>query len=142
MTLAAITDGRLGRVKAAARRVLLSRDDSGSWTLSGLNRPSSRFADFAAALERARDVQDAQAATIEVWQGGDYICCLQPAEWPKGGASNRLVPTVSERRHFTAAERYANRVGQVLMATAGPLFWLALMLAGVAASLGWRLLLL
>ena len=141
MTLAA-ADGRRGRAEAAARRVLLSRDDSGSWTLSGLNRPACRFADFEAALERARDVQDAQAATIEVWQGGEYICCLWPEEWPWRGDSDLAASSVAKRRHATVAERRANRAAQLLMATAGPLFWLALMLVAVAASLGWRLLLL
>ena len=38
------------------------------------------------------------------------------------------------------AERYANRAARALMATAGPLFWMALVFIAVAASLGWRLL--
>jgi hypothetical protein len=140
VTLASVADGRRGRATAAARRVLLSRDDSGGWTLSGLNRPACRFADFDAALERARDVQDAQAATIEVWQDGEYICCLQPEG--RLGASSLAAPSVARRRPATVAERRANRAAQFLMATAGPLFWLALMLVAVAASLGWRMLLL
>lgn len=40
-----------------------------------------------------------------------------------------------------AAERHANRAARVLLAAAGPLFWMVLVLA-IAASLGWRLLLL
>jgi hypothetical protein len=51
-------------------------------------------------------------------------------------------PKRFKRALFASAERYANRVAEVIFATAGPLFWLALMFVAVAASLGWRLFLL
>jgi hypothetical protein len=54
-----------------------------------------------------------------------------PTHTASGAASWQIFPIV---------ERYANRFGQILMATAGPFFWMALMFIAVAASLGWRLL--
>jgi hypothetical protein len=37
-------------------------------------------------------------------------------------------------------ERFINRAAEIAFAAAGPLFWLAMVLAAVAASLGWRFL--
>jgi len=127
---------------AVAPRVLLNCDDSGSWTLSGQDSPARHFPDFGAALSSARHVPGAEATTIEVRRGGEYICCLPPKEWPHREASILAAPIASRGRGFTTADRYANRAAQVLMATAGPIFWVVLVFLAVAASLGWRLLLL
>jgi len=141
MTVARLETSRT-RSEAAASRILLSCNPGGSWTLSGSGRPARQFTDFDAALDSARHVPNSETATIEVWQGGEYICCLQAEERPHRGASVHTAPIASERRGVTAAERYANRAAQVLMAAAGPLFWLALLVITLAASLGWRLALL
>jgi hypothetical protein len=140
MTAARLETSRT-RSEAAASRILLSCNPGGSWTLSGSGRPARQFTDFDAALDSARHVPNSETATIEVWQGGEYICCLQAEERPHRGASVHTAPIASERRGVTA-ERYANRAAQVLMAAAGPLFWVALLVITLAASLGWRLALL
>ncbi|HXO02490.1 MAG TPA: hypothetical protein VN900_10565 [Stellaceae bacterium] len=140
MTVDAI-ERRRGR-PAAAPRVRLSCDDSGSWTLSGQNNPARRFPDFETALGIARHAPVSQAATIEVWQSGEYICCLPPQEGLHHKAATDAAPIASKGRVFTAAERSPSRTAQFLMATAGLLFWLALMVLALAASLGWRLFLL
>jgi hypothetical protein len=140
MTMAA-AEKTPGPSEAPARPVLLVGDDRGSWTLSGQDNRARRFADFEAALDSARHVPNSQTSTIEVWQSGEYICCLPPEEWPHPEASVHAAPA-SEESAFPTAERYANRAAQLLMATAGPLFWLALMVVTLAASLGWRLILL
>jgi len=129
------------RSREAASRILLSPDDdSGGWTLSELDGAARRFTDYEAALAWVRQVPALQAATIEIWQQGDYIFCLPPEEWLHGASFHR-APSVQKARAFTAVERYANRAAEVVFAVAGPLFWLALMLVAMAASLGWRLLL-
>jgi hypothetical protein len=139
---AATRDVSPARRKAVAPRARLSCDDSGHWTLSGLDSPARQFPDFDAAIASARHVPGANTATIEVWQGGEYICCL-PSEGPSSrGVAHDAAPIDAEGRAATSAERYANRVAQALMATAGLLFWLALMVVALAASLGWRLFLL
>ncbi len=139
---AASLETRRARYKAAAPRVRLSGDAGGHWTLAGSDSLARQFTDFETALDSARHVPGSETATIEVWQGGEYICCLQAEERPHRGASVHTAPIASERRGVTAAERYANRAAQVLMAAAGPLFWVALLVITLAASLGWRLALL
>jgi hypothetical protein len=130
------------QTRAATGRVLLRCDGTGCTLFS----PDTvlRFPDLQTALDCARGSRDPEAATIEVWQEGEYICCMAPrsgqqsaADFPSG-AGPRLVPDSI----LIAAERHANRAARILMATAGPLFWLALLLVIVAASLGWRLLVL
>ena len=125
-------------------RILLSCDESGAWTLSGTDSPVRQFDDFAAALDSARDACGSKPGTIEVWQGSEYICCLSPQERPPRAVSIRSVSVdaTARRRALTVAERYANRAAHLLLATAGPLFWFALMFVALAASLGWRLALL
>jgi len=49
---------------------------------------------------------------------------------------------VPQGRLLTTVERQANRAAQILLTTAGPLFWLALVVVAISASLGWRLFLL
>jgi hypothetical protein len=121
--------------------ILLSCDDRG-WTLIGPGNPTRQFPSFDEALEGARHVPDSGMATIEIWQGSQYICCLPPPAWRPRGASIRSAPAVPQGRRLTTAERYANRAAQILLTIAGPLFWLALAVVAIAASLGWRLLLL
>ena len=131
------TDGtNCADAKDGNPRISLSCDDSGRWTLAGHDSPACQFPDFEVALDEARQAPDAQRATIEVWRAHEYICCLPP------GTLIRTAPIGSKGRFFASAERYANRVAEVIFATAGPLFWLALMFVAVAASLGWRLFLL
>lgn len=122
------------------RRVLLTGDDTGQWTLAGLGSGAREFPDFEAALDDARQAPDARMATIEVWQDSQYICCLPPSAWRPHRASIRSAPAVPQGRLLTTVERQANRAAQILFATAGPLFWLALAVVAISASLGWRLL--
>jgi hypothetical protein len=124
------------------RRVLLTGDDTGQWTLAGLGSGARQFSDFEAALDDARQAPDTRMATIEVWQDSQYICCLPPSAWRPHGASIRSAPAVPQGRLLTTVERQANRAAQILLTTAGPLFWLALVVVAISASLGWRLFLL
>ncbi len=129
------------RPQSGANRVLLSCDETGC-TLSG-GSGQRRFPDAQKALDCARRWRETEAATIEVWRNGQYICCLAPPS-PRGGDEFPGLggPSIVPDTWLMAAERYANRAARVLMATAGPLFWMALMLGAVAAGLGWHLLLL
>jgi hypothetical protein len=139
VTLLAPVRDRQPRPKSVADRVFLRCDDKGC-TLSG-SASERRFPDLQTAIDCARHARDTQEATIEIWQGGEYICCVTPKSWrhsEPGIAAPRLVPDSM----LIAAERHANRAARILMATAGPLFWLALMVVALAASLGWRLLVL
>lgn len=128
------------RSQAVPNRVLLRCDDKGC-TLSAPNS-ERRFPDLQTALDCARLSRDTKGATVEVWQGSQYICCVTPKSWRTSEAefpsftAPRLVPDSM----LIAAERHANRAARILLATAGPLFWLALLVVAVAASLGWRLL--
>ena len=138
-----MTTYALKRPNAARRElppcVRLSRNASGNWTLSTPNRTRSEFADFNAALRTARKLPEAKDATIEVWQGGEYICCLPSDEGP-----SRAPPYTEEiaglhAPRFSTAERHANRAAQMMLPIAGFLFWLALLVLVFAASFGWRL---
>jgi hypothetical protein len=125
---------------AVPDRVLLRCDDKGC-TLSASDS-ERRFPDLQTALDCARRSRDTEAATIEVWQGGQYICCMAPRSWQRKAADSSARPRLISDSVLIAAERHTNRAARVLMATAGPLFWLALLVVVTAASLGWRLLLL
>jgi len=120
-------------------RISLRCDDRGHWILDRPDRPLCQFPDFEAALDRARHAPDALGATIDVWHNGDYICCLPPGHWLRGPTSRHTAAIVSQKRPSTNAERYANRIAEIIFATAGPVFWLALVFVAIAASLGWRL---
>jgi hypothetical protein len=120
-------------------RVRLSSDDSGGWVLSGPGNPPRHFTDLGTALDTARRSPGTQDATIEVWQDSEYICCLPAEEHPYCGPGAPFGRAVPQGRVMTAAERYANRAAEVLMMTAGPLFWAALVVLVLAGSLGWRL---
>jgi hypothetical protein len=118
---------RKARPKTFAPRVLLSCDARGC-TLSGLDA-DRRFRDLETALACAR--RDAKDATVEVWQGGQYICCVAP----------RLPRSLPEAMPlFPTAERYANLAAKVILTSAGPFFWAALIVATIAGTLGWRFL--
>jgi hypothetical protein len=53
------------------------------WKLAGVNDACAcSFPDLAAALDCARRASDAEAATIEMWVGGLYICIHQLKGWP------------------------------------------------------------
>jgi hypothetical protein len=119
-------------------RVLLSCDHGGGWTVSG---HTSRFPDFEAALHCARRTPALETATIEVWEQGQYVCSLPPDAWPRCRVPGEPAPAASGGGALVTLDRCANRAALVLMSTAGPLFWAAIVLAAVAASLGWRLLL-
>jgi hypothetical protein len=116
---------------------MLSCDNTGCWTVSGPDVPARKCPNFESALDIARHIPDPQTATIEVWQRGEYICCLPREEWLHGAALVRTADVAPR----SAAERHANRLAGMAMATAGPCFWLALVVFALAASLGWRLLL-
>jgi hypothetical protein len=122
--------------------VRLSGDENGGWVLSGSGNPARRFADFGIALDTARREPDAHDATIEIWQDGEYICCLPPGAHPNCGVAAPFDRAEPQDRVTTAAERCAHRAASVLLATAGPLFWAAVVLLVLAASLGWRVALL
>ena len=134
---AALAEKRRTRPEALSRRVMLSCDNTGNWTVSGLDEPARKCRNFESALDLARHIPDSQTATIEVWQRGEYICCLPQEEW-LGGAAVVHTPHATPR---SAIERQANRLAELVMATAGPCFWLALVVLALSASLGWRLLL-
>jgi len=119
-------------------RVVLSCDDGCHWMLCGQDAIVREFACFEEALDGARRSHSSGTGTVEIWQSGEYICCLPLNKWqpndPLHGSGLRGPAR-------TATERYANRVAEIIFATAGPLFWLALVFVAVAASLGWRWLL-
>jgi hypothetical protein len=67
----------------ATRRFSLRRDRTGMWRLAGVSDACARdFPDVATALECARRISDAEAATIEMWVDGLYLCIHQPKGWP------------------------------------------------------------
>jgi hypothetical protein len=71
------------RPKEATRRFLLSCNRCGIWKLVGANSASARsFPDLAKALDFARVESHAEAATIEMFVDGLYICLHQPKGWP------------------------------------------------------------
>ncbi len=139
MLLVPVED-RQSKQRLAADRVFLRSDDKGCT----LCRPDSerRFPDVRTAIDCVRQSREMGAATIEIWQDGEYICCVTPLLSPRGQAdiANNSAPWLVSDAGLAAAERYANRIAQILVATAGPLFWLALLAVLIAASLGWHLL--
>jgi hypothetical protein len=126
--------------QSAANRIFLSCDETGC-TLSGANA-ERRFPDVQKALDCVRRSRETEAATIEIWQNGQYICCVAPQSRHRGENDFPSIggPSIVPGPWLIAAERHANRVARVLMATAGPLFWMALVFVAVAASLGWQFL--
>jgi hypothetical protein len=125
--------------RQSAPHVRLSRNGSGKWTLSGPTYARSEFADFNAALRIARQLPESKDSTIEVWQGGEYICCLPSHEGPSRAPPYTADIAGLHAPRFSTVERQANRVAQILLPVAGFLFWLALLVLTLAASFGWRL---
>jgi hypothetical protein len=121
-----------------ASSVRLCRNASGNWTLSGEDRARSEFADFNAALRSARTLPEAKDTLIEIWQGGEYICCLPADEGPSRAPPYTEDIAGLHAPRFSAAERQANRVARVLLPVVGLLFWLSLLGLAFAASFGWR----
>jgi hypothetical protein len=68
----------------AIRRFSLSRDRIGMWKLAGVSYACAcSFPDLATALDCTRQASNAEAATIEMWVDGLYICIHQPKGWPQ-----------------------------------------------------------
>jgi len=122
-------------------RVVLACDEDGDWTLSEPGAPARQFPDFDAALRCARLTPHIQSATIEVWERGQYVCCLPSDSWPHCRATSKAAPMRAEDHARTGAEQAANRVGRFLLSTVGPAFWIAVVVA-LVMSLGWRIVLL
>ena len=137
-----MTGAAIGRTRslAGAAPIRLSCDRGGTWTVSEADGAVRAFPGFEAALDSARHA--GRKAAIEIWQGGEYICCLSPSERADDAAPIGTGPGHPPRKVFATLERYANHGARIMMATAGPVFWLAIAFAVVAASLGWRLALL
>jgi hypothetical protein len=71
------------RTEEVTHRFSLSRDRTGMWKLAGVSDARAcSFPDLAMALDCARRASDAEAATIEMWVDGLYICIHQPKGWP------------------------------------------------------------
>lgn len=120
-------------------RLCLHGDDDGSWTLTGSGEADCRFTDFDAALDSARHVPGRDEATIEIWQGGEYVCCApRKAGWPP--PDNEVAGLHGPR--LAVVDRVANRAAEFLLPVVGYGFWLAILIIAMAASLGWRLALL
>jgi hypothetical protein len=126
---------------APCPRVVLACDDGAGWILTEQGHPARRFPDFEAALHCARHAPATQSATIEVWERGQYVCCVPPGAWPHCRVPDTAAPA-REGRTWVIVERCANRVGRFLLSTAGPAFWVVVLTAAVIASLGWRVVLL
>ena len=72
------------RPEEATRRFSLSRDRIGMWKLAGVSYACAcSFPDLATAIDCARQASNAEAATIEMWVDGLYICIHQPKGWPR-----------------------------------------------------------
>jgi hypothetical protein len=120
------------------RRFKLSHDKAG-WTLFQPDGRARKFDSFEAGIDGAREFLAPRTVSIDVWQDGEYICCLPPEQWRNCAPASSVT---TEAPLFPKAERCANRAARVLMGVAGPVFWLSMVAAVVAASLGWRLFLL
>jgi hypothetical protein len=118
-------------------RVLLRCDEKGCTLSSG--KFEQRFSDPQTAMEYARRSRETATATIEIWQDGQYICCSAPPSTQRSEAEFLSGPRLFSDARLAAADRRANHVGRALMATAGPIFWLCLVVLVVATALGWQL---
>lgn len=126
---------RPGRSHPTAPRIRLTCDSTGNWALVG-SAAIRRYTDFESARDDAQRAANASAAAVEIWRGGEYVCCLPPEAAP---ATRRLR---GEKDVLLTVERHADRAARIVMPIAGLLFWLSLMVIALAASLGWRLALL
>jgi hypothetical protein len=133
-----VLERRPTRRPASSPHFTLSHDEDG-WTLFQPDGCTRQFASLEAGIDGAREFPAPQTVSIDVWQDGEYICCLPPEQWSHVAPATAAAP---QSPLFPTAERYANRFARVMMAVAGPVFWVAMVAAVLAASLGWRLLLL
>jgi hypothetical protein len=140
MPLALVKDCQSPR-QTVSDRVSVYCDDKGC-TLSGLGL-ERRFPDVQTALDSASQARDSKESTIEIWQGDEYICCVTPRSWERSEMHFPSIsaPALVSDARLAVAERCANRIARVILATAGPIFWLALLLGVIAGSLGWQFLL-
>ena len=115
----------------------LSRDAKG-WTLSRPDGHARRFDTFEAGIDGALEAGPVPEMPIDVWQDGQYICCLPTEQWPDAAPHAVALP----KPLFPTIDRHANQVARWLMGVAGPVFWMALVAIALTASLGWRLALL
>jgi hypothetical protein len=137
MTVQALERSRTRR-QPSLSHFTLSHDEDG-WTLSRPDGDTRQFKTFEAGIDGAREFLAPGTVSIDVWQDGEYICCLPPQQWSHAAPATTAA---LEAPLFPTAERYANRFARMVMGVAGPVFWVAMIAAVVAASLGWRLLLL
>jgi hypothetical protein len=133
-----VLERRRSRPQTGNPRFRLSHDKAG-WTLFQPDGRTQQFDSIEAGIDGAREFPTARTVSIDVWQDGEYICCLPPEQW-----SHAAHATTAPREPplFPTAERYAHRFARVMMGVAGPVFWVAMVAAVLAASLGWRLALL
>jgi hypothetical protein len=89
-------DDRQSKLRPAADRVFLRCDDKG-WKLCRADS-ERRFPDVQPALDCARRSREMETATIEIWQGGEYICCVTPLSSQRSQADfPRYLPPASFR---------------------------------------------
>jgi hypothetical protein len=115
----------------------LSRGEDG-WTLLQPDGRTRRFDTFEAGVAGAREAAPAPDRPLDVWQDGQYICCLPPEQWARFAHPAATGPEPL----FPAAERHANRLMRRLTGMARTFFWPTLLVVALIASLGWRLALL
>jgi hypothetical protein len=131
-----VLESRRARRLAASSHFTLGHDKAG-WTLVQPDGRARHVDSFEAGVDSAREFLAPKAVSIDVWQDGEYICSLPPEQWAHFATT---APVARPQPLFPKTEQVANRTARVLMNIAGPLFWLALIVTAVAASLGWRLL--
>src|SRR5271163_67814 len=67
-----------------------------------------KFPDLATALDYARRTCDAEAATIEIWVDGLYICMHQPKGWPPSTcAPTRNLVGHPKGKEGTSSDRHS-----------------------------------
>jgi hypothetical protein len=115
----------------------LSHDEDG-WTLLQPDGRARRFDTFEAGVEGAREAAPAPGMPLDVWQDGQYICCLPPEQWARSAHPAATAP----KPLSPATERHANYAARWPTGMAGTFFWPMLLVVALIASLGWRLALL
>src|SRR5580658_3182943 len=101
------------RPQAVNPHFTLSHDEDG-WTLFQPDGRARQFDSFEAGVDGAREFLAPQPVSIDVWQDGEYICCLPPEQWSHAAHVTRAAPEPL----FPKAERYANRFARVMMGVA------------------------
>ena len=133
--MTARAERRAMQPKADTPRIRLNCDERSGWILSEPGRPARQFLDFESARDSIRGARPSPNTTIEIWQDGEYVCCLPQEEWrPRDAEITNL-----HGPRFAAIDRYANRAAAFLLPAVGLTFWLALVVIAVTASFGWKL---